>query len=69
MSDIVITLKLNDVQSGAVIHAVNKLFWKLMKKPALTPSESEELKALNEVLIMFNTRMCDMLSTDRKAKA
>lgn len=69
MSDIVITLKLNDTQSGATIHAANRLFWKLMKKPVLTPSEEQELKALNEVLTMFNTNMCDMLSADRKAKA
>lgn len=68
MSDIVITLKLNDAQSGATIHAVNKLFWKLMKKSDLTLNEEQELKALNEVLTMFNVNMCEILSADRKIK-
>ena len=69
MSDIIITLKLNDAQAGAVINAINKRFWKLVKKSDITPGEEQELKALNEVLIMFNIRMCDMLSADRKEKS
>lgn len=61
-----ISLKLSDSQAGATIDAVNKLFWKLMKKEVRTPEQDQEMKALNEVLIMFNTFFCDMLVGDRQ---